>query len=76
MQRQNKVADYETATPGYGMLNWRVSYHQRASDGTPWQVYFKVDNLTNKLAYAHTSFIKDAAPLRGRAVSVGLVKQF
>ena len=76
VQRQNKVADYETATPGYGMLNWRVSYHQRASDGTPWQVYFKVDNLTNKLAYAHTSFIKDAAPLRGRAVSVGLVKQF
>ena len=76
VQRQNRVADYETATPGYGMLNWRVSYHQRAGDGTPWQVYLKVDNLTNKLAYAHTSFIKNAAPLMGRAVSLGFIKQF
>lgn len=76
VKRQNRVADYESATPGYGMLNWRLSYHQRASDGTPWQVYVKVDNLTNQLAYAHTSFIKDAAPLRGRSVTLGLVKQF
>lgn len=76
VQRQNKVAEFESQTPGYGMLNGRISYHQRAGDGSPWQVYLKVDNLFNKLAYAHTSFIKDAAPLRGRAVSIGLVKQF
>ena len=76
VKRQNRVADFETETPGYGMLNARISYHQRASDGTPWQVYLKLDNLTNKLAYAHTSFIKDAAPLRGRAVSVGVVTSF
>ena len=76
VKRQDRVADFETETPGYGMLNARISYHQRASDGTPWQVYLKLDNLTNKLAYAHTSFIKDAAPLRGRAVSVGVVKAF
>ena len=75
-KRQNKLAAFESETPGYGMLGGRISYHQRAGDGTPWQVYVKVDNLFNKLAYAHTSFIKDAAPLRGRAVSVGLVKQF
>ncbi len=76
VKRQSKVADYETATPGYGMLHWRISYHQRASDGTPWQVYAKIDNLTNQLAYAHTSFIKNAAPLRGRTLNVGMVKEF
>ncbi|MFA9286349.1 TonB-dependent receptor domain-containing protein [Comamonas sp. SY3] len=76
VKRQNKVADYETETPGYGMLNWRVSYHQTSSDGTPWQIYLKLDNLTNKLAYVHTSFIKNAAPLQGRAVSLGFIKQF
>ena len=76
VKRQNKVAEYETETPGYGMLGWRLSYHDRAGDGSPWQVYLTVDNLTDKLAYAHTSYIKNAAPLRGRSVTVGFVKQF
>ena len=76
VQRQNKVAEFETPTPGYGMLNWRVSYHGQSSDGSPWQLYLKLNNLTNKLAYAHTSYIKNAAPLQGRAVTVGFVKQF
>ena len=51
-------------------------YHGQGSDGSPWQVYLKLNNLTNKLAYAHTSFIKNAAPLQGRSVSVGFVKAF
>ncbi|GAB2467697.1 TonB-dependent receptor [Comamonas humi] len=76
VKRQNTVADFETSTPGYGMLNWRVSYHGQASDGSPWQVYLRLNNLTNKLAYAHTSFIKNAAPLQGRSITVGVVKSF
>lgn len=76
VKRQNTVADFETQTPGYGMLNWRVSYHGQSSDGSPWQVYLRLNNLTNKLAYAHTSFIKNAAPLQGRSVTVGVVKSF
>ena len=70
--RQNRVADFETATPGYGMLNLGVSYNGQFSSGTPWQVYLKANNLTDRLAYAHTSFIKTAAPQMGRNVMVGL----
>lgn len=70
--RQKRVAEFETATPGYGMLNLGLAYNSRTSGGTPWQVYLKGRNLTDRLAYAHTSFIKSAAPLVGRSVSVGV----
>ncbi|WP_087745865.1 MULTISPECIES: TonB-dependent receptor domain-containing protein [unclassified Acidovorax] len=70
--RQNRVAEFESATPGYGMLNLGVSYSGQLSSGTPWQVYLKANNLTDRLAYAHTSFIKNAAPLMGGNVTVGV----
>ncbi|MEZ5717541.1 MAG: hypothetical protein R3E55_03465 [Burkholderiaceae bacterium] len=54
------------------MLNLGVSYSGQ-KNGTPWQgVYLKGHNLTDRLAYAHTSFIKTAAPLMGRNVTVGV----
>ena len=74
--RQNRVAAFETATPGYGMLNLGLAYNGRTGSGTPWQVYLKARNLTDRLAYAHTSFIKDAAPLAGRNVTVGVHVSF
>lgn len=74
--RQNRIADFETATPGYGMLNLGVTYSSRFAGGTPWQLYVKGNNLTDRLAYAHTSFIKDAAPLMGRNITVGMKVSF
>ncbi|MFT4242585.1 MAG: TonB-dependent receptor [Acidovorax sp.] len=74
--RQNRVAEFESATPGYGMLNLGVSYSGTWARGTPWQVYLKANNLTDRLAYAHTSFIKNAAPLMGRNVTVGVKVAF
>jgi iron complex outermembrane receptor protein len=74
--RQTRVAEFETATPGYGMLNLGVSYNGQFSSGTPWQVYLKANNLTDCLAYAHTSFIKNAAPLMGRNLTVGMKVAF
>ncbi|WP_026435020.1 TonB-dependent receptor domain-containing protein [Acidovorax sp. JHL-9] len=74
--RQNRVAAFETATPGYGMLNMGMSYNGQLSSGAPWQVYLKANNLTDRLAYAHTSFIKNAAPLMGRNVTVGVKVAF
>ena len=74
--RQNRVAAFEQPTPGYGMLNLGVSYSGQLSSGTPWQVYLKANNLTDRLAYAHTSFIKNAAPLMGRNITVGVKVAF
>ncbi len=74
--RQNRIAAFETATPGYGMLNLGLAYNGQFSGGTPWQVYLKGTNLTDRLAYAHTSFIKNAAPLMGRNLTVGVKVAF
>ena len=69
--KQDKVAAFETDTPGYNMLNLSASYNTRIA-GTPTQFYLKANNLTNELAYSHTSFIKNAAPLTGRNLTAGV----
>lgn len=72
---QDKLADYETRTPGYTMLNLGVSRSLAVGD-VGYQFYVRLNNLTNELAYAHTSFIKDAAPLTGRNLVLGLRASF
>ena len=74
--RQSCVAQFESAMPGYGMLNLGMAYVSRFAGGAPWQVYLKANNLTGRLAYAHTSFIKNAAPLMGRSVMAGVKVSF
>jgi iron complex outermembrane recepter protein len=39
-------------------------------------VFVRGTNLTNELAFNHASFIKNASPLRGRNVVVGLRAMF
>lgn len=73
--RQDEVAEFETSTPGYNMLNLDLSYRGR-HHGIPWQIYLKGSNLTDELAYAHSSFIKRAAPLAGRNLGVGVRVSF
>ena len=73
--RQNRTAAFESETGGYGMLNLGASYQWR-SGGNQWQFYVKGQNLTNRLAYAATSFIKTAAPLTGRNLVLGLRMDF
>lgn len=57
------------------MVNVGLSYNGRYNT-TPWQVSVKGNNLGNQLAYAHTSFIKNAAPFEGRNLSVGVRVSF
>lgn len=73
--RQHHVAAFEHQTAGYNMVNLGLNYsgHHHA---TPWQVYMQLNNLGDTLAYTHTSFIKQAAPLHGRNLSVGVRMQF
>ena len=72
---QDRIADFETATPGYDMLNATLAYDLRAGgDGV--QVYVRGTNLLDELALNHTSFIKDAAPLRGRNLVLGVRMAF
>ena len=71
--RQDRTTAYETATGSYGMLNLMASYR---FSGSPLELTLKAENLTDRLGYAHTSAIKQAAPLKGRNLSVGLRMAF
>lgn len=69
--KQDRVAEYEGATRGYTMLNLGTHYTTRIA-GVPAQLYARINNLTDELAFSHTSFIKEAAPLPGRNITAGL----
>ena len=69
--KQDKVAEFEGTTGGYNMLNLGTHYTTRIG-GIPAQLYARINNLTNELAFSHTSFIKEAAPLPGRNITAGL----
>jgi len=68
---QDRVAENELPTDGYTLLNLSVSYRMQAIGGT-WDVWLKGSNLTNAEARNATSFLKDIAPLGGRAVLLGV----
>jgi len=69
--KQDRVADFEGQTGGYNMVNLGGHYTTRIG-GVPAQLYARINNLTDELAFSHTSFIKEAAPLPGRNITAGL----
>jgi len=73
--KQDDVAEFESATAGYSMLNLGTHYSTRVL-GLPAMFYARLNNATNELAFSHTSFIKHAAPLPGRNLSAGLRLSF
>ena len=74
--QQNKVASYETRTPGYDMLNATLSYRFDLGQAKAVEFYVRGTNLLNELAFVHTSFVKDQSPLRGRSVAIGMRHSF
>jgi len=73
--RQNDIADYESATPGYDMVNAVVAYSMPVGRADM-QIYLRGANLLDKRAYNHASFIARAAPLPGRSVMLGVRASF
>jgi len=73
---QDKIASYETRTPGYDMLNATLSYRFDLGQTRAVEFYVRGTNLLNDLAFAHTSFVKDQSPLRGRNIVFGMRHQF
>jgi iron complex outermembrane receptor protein len=59
---QNKVGAYESPTPGYNMLNATVSFQFDHGHLHPLEVYLRGTNLTDQLAYEHSSFVKEQSP--------------
>lgn len=73
---QGKIADFESRTPGYDMLNATLAYRLDFGSKANAELFVRATNLTNALAYNHASFIRDASPLRGRNFAFGLRTAF
>ncbi|WP_242612548.1 TonB-dependent receptor domain-containing protein [Corticibacter populi] len=73
---QNRIADHETRTPAYDMLNLQMAWQGRLDSGQGYELYARLGNALDKLAFNHSSFVKDASPLRGRNLMVGVKFDF
>jgi len=69
---QDRIAQYETRTRGYDMLNATLAYRLELTERQSAEFYLRATNLLNKTAYVHTSFVKDQSPLRGRSMVIGV----
>ena len=71
--KQDDVAEFETPTRGYTRIDFDASRNfANADESLLTEVYFRVRNATDQLASAHTSFLKDFAPLPGRNIGFGV----
>lgn len=68
---QTRVADFEESTPGYHMVNATIAYKLPIGRVTG-ELFARASNLLDERAYNHVSFVKEAAPLRGRHLVVGV----
>jgi len=75
VDKSRNVADNETSTDGYDMLNFSTKYHYALTNGSL-DFWLKANNLTDDVAKNHISFLKETAPLPGRSVTVGFDYKF
>ncbi|UXI67084.1 TonB-dependent receptor [Tahibacter amnicola] len=71
-RKQDRTAPLETPTDGFTLVNAHVSYTLETGDTTSWEIFADGTNLGNQEARLSTSYIKDAVPLPGRAISFGV----
>lgn len=71
-----RIADFETRTPGYDLLNADLSYLLPINSASEWEVFVKGHNLLDEDIRNSTSFLKDQAPQIGRNFVLGLRAYF
>ncbi|MFT3807541.1 TonB-dependent receptor [Arenimonas sp.] len=69
--RQDDVAQNETPTSGYTLVDAHLARHFDTGD-LGWEFFVDATNLTNQVARVHTSFLKDVVALPGRSMGFGL----
>ena len=68
VQPQNNIAEGETGTDGYRMLDLDASKSYDLGDGVTFRSSIFIKNLLDETARNHTSFVKNEVPLAGRNV--------
>jgi iron complex outermembrane receptor protein len=74
VSKQNRIADFETITPGYDMVNLDVNYTMGGDD--KYLVFLRASNLLNEEVRNHTSFLANVIPMPGRNFSAGFKVNF
>lgn len=72
VMRQDRVAQNESPTAGYLLVDAHLAWHRDTAAGHAWEVFLDGRNLLDREARVHTSFLKDLAPLPGRGIDIGL----
>ena len=70
--KQERTAEFESATDAYTRLDFDLSRDFSLANDNYAQVFVRIRNATDQLARAHTSFLKEFAPLPGRNVGLGV----
>ena len=70
--RQDDLATFETATPGYTLADAHVAWHMDTAGGNAVEVFLDGSNLLDEEARPHSSFLKDLVPLPGRGFVFGV----
>lgn len=73
---QDRIAEFETPTPGYDLLNAEFSWYLSALPELGLELFVKGENLLNDDIRNSTSFIKDEAPQIGRNFVFGIRSAF
>lgn len=73
--RQDDTAPGESETGSYTLLDLYASYTLERGRVES-EFYIKGSNITDDVAFIHTSFIRDTAPLPGASVEVGMNVKF
>ncbi len=71
---QDKIADFETKTPSYNMLDAKLVYHSPSVHD--YTAFVKVSNILNELAYNHASYLVEHVPMPERSVNAGITYRF
>jgi iron complex outermembrane recepter protein len=74
VNEQDDIAAYETATPGYDMVNLTVRYSPQVDVG--YSLFVRGSNLLDEEVWNHASFLARVVPLPGRGVSAGFSWSF
>ncbi|MBL1142603.1 MAG: TonB-dependent receptor [Proteobacteria bacterium] len=72
---QNDNGQLEKDTGGYSLLNLNANYDVIEGDQNL-NIFLKASNLLDEDGELHTSFIKNRAPIMGRALTIGLQASF
>ncbi|CAA6819969.1 MAG: Unknown protein [uncultured Sulfurovum sp.] len=75
VDKSRNVASNESKTASYNLLNASINYEQKLGKNTI-NYWLKGENLTDDIASNHISFLKETAPLPGRAVIAGVEYQY